>query len=143
MNTKMIIRLLVLFILLFGIFNSKPVFALQAGDVVPAQGPYGIKVGQIAPDLILPELSEQDSNLDFKAGKPTIIISLHTGEYMNKLQEFQKVYDTYKDKVRFFIITSGDRQEVEKRIKKIMLQYLSLSIAPFILSENIMAVCQA
>ncbi|SEP41222.1 tetratricopeptide repeat protein [Propionispora vibrioides] len=118
MNTKMIIRLLVLFILLFGIFNSKPVFALQAGDVVPAQGPYGIKVGQIAPDLILPELSEQDSNLDFKAGKPTIIISLHTGEYMNKLQEFQKVYDTYKDKVRFFIITSGDRQEVEKTYKK-------------------------
>lgn len=118
MNLKKCIKLFVLFILLFGIFDSQIVFAAQAGDEVPAQGPYGIKVGQIAPDLILPEPNEQNGNLDFKAGKPTIIISLHTGEYISKLQEFQKVYDIYKDKVRFFIITPGDRQKVEKTYKK-------------------------
>lgn len=117
MNFKKCIMLFVLFILLFDIFDSRTVFAAQAGDAVPVQGPYGIKVGEIAPDLILPGPNEQSGNLDFKAGKPTIIISLHTGEYISKLQEFQKVYDLYKDKIRFFIITPGERQEVEKTYK--------------------------
>ena len=118
MNFKKGSKVFVLFILLVGIFASQIVFAAQAGDEVSAQGFDGIKVGQIAPDLILPEPKEQSGNLDFKAGKPTIIISLHTDEYIGKLQEFQKVYDIYKDKARFFIITPGDRQEVETTYQK-------------------------
>jgi len=138
MNLKKIIKLFVLFILPFAIFNSQNVFATQAGDEVPAQGPFGVKIGQIAPDLILPGPNEQEGNLDFKAGKPTIIISLHTDEYMNKLQEFQKVYDVYKDDVRFFIITSGNRQEVEKTYKKnnIMIPVIIDSTIHFIRKYN-------
>ena len=120
MNFKNIIKVFILFLMLTVVsLDSRSALALQAGDEVPAQGEHAIvKVGQIAPDFILPDPNEQDGNLDFKVGIPTVIISLHTTEYMDKLQEFQKFYDTYKDKVRFFIITPGNRLETEKFYKQ-------------------------
>lgn len=101
------------------IWSNQTAFALEAGDPIPAEGNSAVvKVGQIAPKLVLPEVNEQDGNLDFKTGVPTVMLSVRGSEDMEKLQEYQKFYENYKDQIHFYAITSGNREEKIKLFKE-------------------------
>ena len=140
MNFKKYSKVYMLFFyFVLGAFYNHPAFAMQAGDPVPVQTQNSIvKVGQIAPALILPKEEEQNGNFDFKSGKPTVIISIHSNEYVSKLQEFQKFYEVYKNKVQFFIVTSGVRLETESFYKKnnVMIPIIIDSAIHFIRKYN-------
>lgn len=100
------------------LWGNQSAFALAVGDAVPAENNSAVvKVGQIAPKLVFPQVDEQVGNLDFKTGIPTVILSIRGSEDMEKLQEFQKFYELYKERIHLYVITGGDREEVIKRFK--------------------------
>lgn len=112
-------KIFILVVWILGNIGVQSASALEAGDSLPAENNSAmVKVGQTAPNLVLPVVDEQEGNLDFKVGIPTIIISVHSGEYIEKLQEVQKLYVEYKDKIRFYVIMSGDKEEIAKSFKK-------------------------
>jgi len=98
-------------IILFSAVISSHIYVVGAPAPISNESAQ-VQPGETALSITLPNMQGTSTTIGFK-GKPTVMVSLHELR-INKLADFQKFYDKYKQSVNFYIVCHSDKEIVQQ-----------------------------